>query len=73
MSKRSEKKLQGLQIGDNVYYRKIILLDKDEFLNGIIIHKDETEGVLLDTGDRISGVDKNGDYISLDFVVLDKL
>ena len=70
MSKPSDRKLLGLQIGDSIYYRKIILLDKDEFLNGIIIHKDETEGVLLDTGDRISGVDKNGDYISLDFAPL---
>ena len=67
------KNVNDLQIGDSVYYRKIILLDKDEFLNGIIIHKDEVEGVLLDTGDRISGVDKDGNYICLDFGALDKL
>ena len=68
-----KKNLDDLQIGDSVHYRKIILLDKDEFLDGIILHKDETEGVLLDTGDRISDVDKDGNFFCLDFETLDNL
>jgi len=67
------KTLKELQIGDSVNYHKIILLGKEEYFDGIVIHVDEVEGILLDTGDRITGVDKDGNYYSLDFEELDNL
>ena len=70
---KQNKNFNNLQIGDTVNYRKIILLDEEEYLNGTVIHIDETEGALLDTGDRITGFDKDGNYICVGFEAVDKL
>jgi hypothetical protein len=68
-----EKKNQfNLEIGDKVYYKKLTLLGNDEYYEGVVLYEDGNY-YLLTTGDIIDGIDKHGEYISIDFSIIDSL
>ena len=65
--------MMNLQIGDKVCYKKLILLGGEVYNEGVVLYKNEDNNYLLTTGDVIHGIDKYGDYISIDFSIVDAL